>query len=226
MGVGLLVTGTDTGIGKTYVAAALVRALVRSGRSVGVCKPLESGWPDHGDGTDAETLRIAAGGVQSLDEVCLHRFKTPVTPLVAAEIEGVVVDSAGITRHVREQMERFEITLVEGAGGLLAPLAPGWTALDLARDAGLAALVVVGDRLGCLNHALMTERILTGEGVPVAALVMNATPGTWDESVLSNRDVLRMWSSAPVIEDWRDESREGPAEWSEAALDALAAHLG
>ncbi|MCB1152294.1 MAG: dethiobiotin synthase [Deltaproteobacteria bacterium] len=201
-GLGILMTGTDTGVGKTQVGCILAKALRRRGLGIGVCKPMESGWPVEGLGSDSLRLVEAAGTEQTLEEVCPYRLSQPVTPLEAARIDGVTVDKLKLIEHVRGICSRFDVTLVEGAGGLLSPLAPSWTALDLAKQARLAALIVVANQLGCLNHALMTERLLLAEGVRVIGFVFNSPePGDADSdySLRSNERLLRQTAVSPVL---------------------------
>lgn len=216
----IAVTGTDTGVGKTWVACALVRAWVAAGLRVRVCKPLETGWPDgSADETDAGRLRLAAGAQQAIEDVCLYRFREPVAPYVAANRDGVVIDTDLIARHIERLRDGCDVVLVEGAGGLLAPLAPGWTLLDLAARTGAAVLVVVADRLGCLNHALLTERALGTAGVHHLGFVMNLRPGTEDPSRLSNAKTLGEWTHAPIRRAPERADSEAWGRIAEAILD-------
>ncbi len=212
----IAVTGTDTGVGKTWVACALARAWTAAGLRVRVCKPLETGWPQDGDAdeTDAGRLRVAAGADQSIEDVCLYRFREPVAPYVAAASEGVEIDTGLIARHVDGLRDGCDVVLVEGAGGLLAPLAPGWTLLDLATQTGARMLVVVADRLGCLNHALLTERALRAAGVTHLGFVMNQPPGTGDVSRLSNEKTLGEWTHRSI---WRTPDGAGDETWGRIA---------
>lgn len=196
----IAITGTDTGVGKTWVACALARSWSARGLRVRVCKPLETDWPSDGaaDETDAGRLRLAAGADQTIEDVCLYRFRDPVAPYVAAASENVLIDTKRITNHIERLRDGCDVVLVEGAGGLLAPLAPAWTLLDLAAATGAGVLVVVADRLGCLNHALLTERALASEGVGHLGFVMNQPPGTDDPSRLSNAKTLGEWTHAPI----------------------------
>ena len=195
----ILITGTDTGVGKTYVGALLASAFRARGLSVGVFKPLESDWSENGEGSDAAFLAAAAGQAQPLDDVCLYPFAAPLAPLVAARLEGVAVDVERIAAHLENLRRRFDVVLVEGAGGLLAPLAPDWTILDLAAHSGLSALVVVANRLGCLNHALLTDRVLLKGRIERLGFVFNACPNAPDDSQSTNPRVLASLSDAPVL---------------------------
>ncbi|MFN8390334.1 MAG: dethiobiotin synthase [Bdellovibrionota bacterium] len=177
MGKILFITGTDTGVGKTSTAVGLVRALVASGVSLRVMKPVESGCDPGADGrpvpADATQLWNAAGRRQSLDEVCLYRLRAPVSPHVAARAEGVRVDCDAVASAIQTQAQNADIVVVEGAGGLLVPLDGIYTFADLARDVSATCLVVVASRLGALNHAALTFEVLRARNIPVAGYVLN-----------------------------------------------------
>ncbi len=194
----LLITGVDTGVGKTFVAAGLTAALREKGAFVGVYKPVQSGFFDNDARSDAAILAKAAGGAQSMREVCPYRFHAPVAPQLAAQMENRRIDIGVIYDCFEELQKRFELVVVEGAGGLLAPLGPDWTILDMAARYKMPAIIVVANRLGCLNHALLTERALRAEGISVLGFVLNNIGGGGDESVASNAQMLSRLSGAPV----------------------------
>jgi len=196
----ILITGTDTGVGKTHAGRRMAAAFHARGISVGVFKPLESGWPEGGAGSDADLLLKAASSKQTLDDVCLYRLKTPVAPAVAARIDGVEIDVEKILRHLRGLSSRFDIVLVEGAGGLLTPLAKDWNILDLAVKGGMHALVVVANKLGCVNHALLTDFAMKQAGVERIGFVMNAIPGAFDESRKTNAELIASLTGLPVYD--------------------------
>jgi len=151
----IVVTGTDTGVGKTVVAAGLGRALARAGRKVVAIKPLESGCgPEPVDTEDGALLAEATG--QTAPRHALLRLRAPLAPARAAELERIPVDVAGLTAALRGFGERSEVVLVEGAGGLLAPLSWSRTIADVAAEIAARVLVVGADRLGVQNHVLLT----------------------------------------------------------------------
>lgn len=167
----LLVTGTDTGVGKTVVAAALVLSLRERGvRAVGF-KPAETGIAS-GEPADSEVL-AAASGVDEPLAAPLLRAAEPLAPAVAADRAGESLDPAGLEERVRSLRTRGYTVVVEGAGGLLVPLAWDYTALDLAARAGLAAVVVARAGLGTLNHVALTVAALRGRDVAVRGVVLN-----------------------------------------------------
>lgn len=188
----LLVTGTDTGVGKTYVAAALARQLEAEGCRVAAMKPVETGCATEPAPTEDGVILARATGQRSPRQA-LRRFRAPLAPAVAAELEGMTVELEEVAREIRREAEAADVVLVEGAGGLLSPMGWSWTALDLARALDAAALVVASDRLGCINHALLTIGTLEAAGVRVVGLVLNA-PELGDQSTGSNAGAIqRLW---------------------------------
>ncbi len=172
----LFVTGTDTGVGKTVVSAALARAFRDRGLRVGVMKPAETGWPDSPQGvadTDGARLREAAGDPDPLEDIVPVRLAEPLAPAVAAERAGLRVDFADLVARARAKSARVDLLLLEGAGGLLVPLDATRTTLDLVIELGASVLVVAGNRLGVINHALLTVDRLAAASVTVAGVVLN-----------------------------------------------------
>lgn len=169
---GLFVTGTDTGVGKTLVACALVRALRARGVDAGAMKPVETGVGEAGP-LDAIALRDAAGGVDPLEDVCPQRFALPAAPTVAAEAEGRRVDLDAIRQAFARLSARRDLLVVEGAGGLLVPAAKGATMADLAREMQLPLLVVARATLGTVNHTWLTLEAARARGLAVAGVVVS-----------------------------------------------------
>lgn len=178
---GLFVTGTDTGVGKTLVSCAVLRALRRRGRRIGVYKPAETGCPSDAAGQlygeDCRRLLAAAGTGQPEPSVASALYPIPAAPLVSAEAEHATIDPEGLVRDFEKLASEYDSVLVEGAGGLLVPIAPAFTYADLAERLALPVLVVVGSRLGCLNHALLTVAELERRGLRVVGYVLNALEG-------------------------------------------------
>lgn len=192
----LAVTGTDTDVGKTLVTCALVAALRARGVDARAMKPVETGVTDRHAGTDAARLHRAAAGAGDLADVCPVTYAEPLAPMVAAERAGRAVDWAAV-EAARGRVERGAgAFIVEGAGGLLVPFArDGDAVTDLATLASrwrLDFVVVAADRLGVLNHALLTVREAVRRGVRVRAVVLNAVrPAPADLAEATNLDVLR-----------------------------------
>ena len=195
MSRGVWVCGTDTGVGKTMVSSGLVRALaVRGCRVVGL-KPVVSGALGcsapplgavaGGDGSGApaagvpgqweDLLRLeVAGGVPLRDrQRAVYRLQCPAAPSFAARMEGLSIEPARLLAEVRVGMSLGEFAVVEGVGGVRVPLAPGYDTADFTQALGLPAILVVGVRLGCINHALLSGEALAARGIPLAAWVAN-----------------------------------------------------
>ena len=184
---GLFVTGTDTDVGKTYVTCRLAENLRAAGRTVGVYKPACSGAEPPPEGTphgepvwgDVEALRTAAGLTGADDDrICPQRFRAPLAPPVAAAREGRAVDAALLSAGAKAWFGRCDALLVEGAGGLLCPLAlssggTGVSVLDVAADLGFPLLIVARAGLGTVNHTLLTLAAARSRGVPVAGVLLN-----------------------------------------------------
>jgi dethiobiotin synthetase len=205
MAVGLFITGTGTGVGKTYVGALIARALRDSGRRVGVYKPVASGCEIRGGelvSPDAVALWDAAGGPGTLELVCPQRFAAPLAPHLAAQAEGRRVDSQLLRNGIRYWRDTCEIVLVEGAGGLMSPIDDNDYNADLAAEFGYPLIVVAANVLGAINATLQT--LITAstycDGLAVAGIVLN-TPAslTDDPSIDSNRDELQRRCVAPVL---------------------------
>lgn len=193
----LLVTGTDTGVGKTYVACALARALRESGRRVAVMKPVETGVVDAPE--DAVRLREAASDPASLDEICPYRLRAPLAPAVAARLEGVAIDVDALVAAIAHRARAADVLLVEGAGGVLVPIRDTVTYLDLAVRTGLPLLVVAANRVGTVNHAALTARVARAAGVAVRGFVLSQPARETDASAASNADTITALTGLPCL---------------------------
>ena len=180
----LLVTGTDTGIGKTFVACALAHALRARGRTVAVMKPVETGVVS--GPADALRLREAAVDPAPLEDICPYRLRAPLAPAVAARAEGVTIDLARLETLIRRRQAAADVLLVEGAGGLLVPIRDAVTYADLAARLGLPLLVVAANRLGTINHCALTARVAAAAGLTVLGFVLSQPSPQRDASTTSN----------------------------------------
>ncbi len=201
---GLFITGTDTGVGKTYVTALMAKALVTAGQRVGVYKPVASGCRDEA-GTlvsdDAVALWDAAGRPDSLEHVCPQRFRAPLAPHLAAEAEGRKIDPQLIRDGLVYWTERSDIVLVEGIGGLMSPLSAEEYVADLAQEFGYPLIVVSRDALGTIHQTLTTliAAATYGDGLEIAGVVLNRASEVADESVATNRAELTARCVPPVL---------------------------
>jgi dethiobiotin synthetase len=182
---GLFVTGTDTNVGKTVVACALARGWRARGRRVAVLKPVETGVV--GEPEDATRLRAAAGDPATLDAVCPWRFAAPLAPSLAARAAGrPPVDVDALVEHARRRAADADVLLVEGAGGLLVPVAGRTTWADVAARLALPLLVVAANRLGTINHAALTARVAADAGLTIRGFVLSHPTRERDPSAETN----------------------------------------
>jgi dethiobiotin synthetase len=199
---GLLITGTDTGVGKTFVASGLAALLLGKGKRVGVMKPVETGC-ELRDGRlypeDAARLLRFSGSTAPLELVCPYRFAPPLAPGVAAEMAGVRIEKERILLCYGQIAAQHDVTLVEGAGGLLVPLAERYTFAELARDLDIPLLVVVGSRLGAINHALLTLSCARAMGLSVRGYILNHPSPTEDLAAQTNRQALDRFTDVPCL---------------------------
>ena len=196
---GVLVTGTDTGVGKTFVACALAHALRARGRSVAVMKPVETGVTDQPQ--DAVALRDAATDPAPLDEICPYRLRVPLAPAVAARLEGVTIDLARLEALVRQRLGVADVLIVEGAGGLLVPIADSVTYADLAARLQLPLVVVAANRLGTVNHCALTARVAEAMGLEVLGVVLSQPSPACDLSAPTNADTIAALTGLPILGD-------------------------
>ena len=197
------VTGTDTGVGKTFVSCALLHAMARRHPRVVGMKPVAAGLVQTQDGWDSEdaiALR-AASTVRvppALDNPV--RLPDPLSPHLAAERAGTRIDIHHLVACQRELAQHADAMVVEGAGGFLVPLSPEHTGADLAQALGLPVLLVVGLRLGCLNHALLSAEAIRARGLTLAGWVANRIdPGM--AAADDNIAFLRQRLGAPLLAD-------------------------
>ena len=197
---GLFVTGTDTGVGKTLVAAALARFLRRKGIDVGVCKPVESGVADPSrPGPDAELLRFAAQSTDADELLAPLRLRLPLAPAVAAEEEGVRVSPESLVSVIGQLGREHQFLIVEGCGGLMVPLAGGYLVADLVRESGLPLLTVGRAGLGTINHTLLTLFAARSMGLPLAGFLINGMPEEPGPAEKSAPHTLASLASADLL---------------------------
>lgn len=170
------ITGTDTGIGKTYVACQLIRQYVAQGYRVVGMKPVAAGceWVDgQWVNEDAHLLTEASNVKAPLDLVNPYCFQAPIAPHIAAQQENVDIQLEVIVQAYQQLAELADIVVVEGAGGLLVPLNDEITMAELVVALNIPVVLVVGMRLGCINHALLSLAVMQARGLPIQAWVAN-----------------------------------------------------
>lgn len=203
---GLFVVGTDTGVGKTFVATRIVAALAREGLRVGVYKPAASGCRRIGRALvsdDAVALWQAAGEPGELKAVCPQRFTAPLAPHLAAREERKEIDARLLRRGLDYWRKRSDIVIVEGAGGLMSPIGERDYVADLAEEFGFPLVVVAPNRIGTINSTLLTLIVAAArpKPLPIAGIVLNdlLPPKIGDPAVHSNRMELETRCVPPVL---------------------------
>lgn len=199
---GIFITGTDTGVGKTLLAASLAAFLRDRGYRVGVMKPAETGCPES-DGTlipqDALRLKEAAGCAEPIETICPYSFAEPLAPSIAAERSNRKIDVDLLLSTYGEISAKYDVTLVEGAGGLMAPLLPSYTYADFARVLKLPVLVVAANKLGVINHLLLTLEHASCRGLKVLGYVLNRISNENSLAAETNREVLFSLTGVPCL---------------------------
>jgi dethiobiotin synthetase len=226
--IGLFITGNDTGVGKTHVAAMIARAAKAQGANVGVYKPVASGCPSESGNLlaeDAEALWRAAGSPGELERVCPQRFAAALAPHMAARAEGKEVDPALLRSGLDYWRERSDFLVIEGAGGLMSPLGDEEYVADLAHDFGYPLVVVVKNQIGVINQTLQTMIVAMTfrDGLDVAGSILNrAAPPDDDPSLSDNRRQLELRSVPPVLAEVKFGQQDftPPVDWMAIASSA------
>lgn len=200
---GLFITGTDTGVGKTVVTAALAIVLRRRGVNVGVMKPVATGCVRRREGLvseDAEFLAEAADAPEPLHEICPLRLAEPLAPTVAAARAGLTLDLALVMEAWRRLRAAHDVMLVEGIGGLLCPVTPKASAADLAKWLGLPVLIVARAALGTINHVALTVEAARARKIEIAGIVLNRYDrDSEDVAQMTNPDEIQRVTDVPVL---------------------------
>lgn len=190
------ITGTDTAVGKTYAAALLTRGLRRAGFDTVALKPICCGSRD-----DVDILRTASDDELSADATNPIWLQNPVAPLVAARLENRELNLAELETWFQRHRARRRSLLVEGAGGWLVPVTSKSTMADLAVVFGLPVLLVVANRLGCLNHTLLTVESIRAHGLECRGIILNSMPGVSSIATATNKRTLEEICDVPILFD-------------------------
>jgi dethiobiotin synthetase len=197
---GVFVTGTDTGVGKSVLAAALCAALTARGERVAAFKPVVTGlddppgeWPP-----DHELLAGAAGAGQSPEDVAPLRYGPPASPHLAADLAGERIEPRALLDAARAAAASADLLVAEGVGGLMVPITPGYLVRDLAVDLGLPLLVAARPGLGTINHSLLTVEAARAAGLEVRAVVLTPWPERPSTIERSNRDTIAALAGVAV----------------------------
>ncbi|WP_415719775.1 dethiobiotin synthase [Maridesulfovibrio sp.] len=230
MSAGFFITGTGTDVGKTVVTAGLARFFMKGGRKILPVKPVQSGAVVMPDGTldspDGDVYK-AAGAEWDINKQCLYIFEPPTSPHLAAKLAGVELDPVEIAAKVRER-ENDGFLLVEGAGGIMVPLSEEASMLNLMKELRYPVILVVENKLGCINEALLSIAALQQSGLEISGLVMTCpkrpepdTFGIAEENIrfIEKISEVKVIASIPYIEDW-DHSDPKCWELIDKALEA------
>ena len=204
----VFVTGTDTGVGKTYTAACLLRLARACGLRCAGFKPICCG-----DREDAELLLAASEEGLTLDDINPVWFRTPASPFTASLVEERDVDVQQICARFDELRSRVDFVVVEGVGGWLVPIRQDYFASDLAAAMRLPVLIVALNRLGCLNHTLLTVQSIAASGMQCLGVALNDAQALSDVAAATNRDVLSRICDVPILPGLATEMTVLPAEW-------------
>jgi dethiobiotin synthetase len=203
MGKGIFITGTDTGVGKTFVAAGLIRAMKEKDINVCPLKPVETGCKTRRGELipeDAIKLLRASKVSEPVDLVNPYRLKNPLAPAVAADIEGVRINRKKIISAYSQLKKRYDITIVEGAGGIMVPVYKEYLFIDLIKDLNLPVLIVSRPGLGTINHTLLTIEAAMQKGLKVLGVIFNHSVKTKRSmSEKTNPPVIQKLGGMPVL---------------------------
>ena len=201
---GIFVTGTDTGVGKTIIAATLARLLRMNGVSVGVMKPVTSGCREESGQLVSDDARLLCqgAGISVTEDIAPYRLREPLAPAEAARIDGVRIDFAAIKASFDRLASLYQYVIVEGAGGLMVPLSGGLLVADLARELDLPLLVVARPGLGTINHTVLTCFAAQQLGLQVAGVIINGMPEHPGRAEQGAPHQIGSLCGAPVLGIW------------------------
>ena len=188
------ITGTDTGVGKTYVTKLLVESLRAEGKYAVGFKPISCG-----DRDDA-TILAAASGNLPLDEVNPLHFSSAVAPHVAALLENKTINPAEIIASYQTISEKYDPVIVEGAGGWEVPITETYFVSDLAKDLKLPVILVAANRLGALNHILLTLAAIEAKGLKCAGIILNQLEDEMDTPMITNKGIIESLTNVPLLD--------------------------
>lgn len=203
MAKGFFITGTDTGVGKTVITVALIKAICRLGFTAGGMKPIESGCLQQGDvlvPSDGMFIKTITHMEENIGHITPCRFKSPLSPLPASEIEGITVDFEKIRKAFAALSKKYDVVIVEGIGGLLVPITGNYFVIDMAKDFNLPLIVVSRPSLGTINHTMLTVNYALKEGLRVAGIIINYNqPPENTLAEATNPEIIKRLSPVPVI---------------------------
>jgi len=203
---GFFITGTDTDVGKTYVAGCIAHTLIQKGYQVIPRKPIASGCIKQADGSllseDALFLQQSCQSNESLQTICPYQYEPPISPQTAIERAGLVISTQDLLTacQASSQLEEGDFLLVEGAGGFYSPICSDGLNKDLAQALGLPVILVVKNQLGCINHTLLSLAAIEQAGLQVHSIILNFSSETNHAQGLEN------WTNLPIHRVQHEES--------------------
>jgi dethiobiotin synthetase len=207
--VSLFVTGTDTGVGKTFTVRQILRLLNSIGCRAAGMKPICCG-----DRDDAESLLAAGCDGLSIEQINPVWYKTPLAPFPAGQIENVQFKLEAVMEAFRALQGSVEHVFVEGVGGWLVPITADFFVSDLARELRLPVLLVAENKLGCLNHTLLSLESIERSGLECVGVALNDQPGRSDIATATNRDVLQQLCRVPILTNLDEKAGLFPPDWT------------
>lgn len=190
----IFVTGTDTGVGKTYICQLILEALRNRGTKAIGYKPIACG-----DRDDAHSLAKACGETD-LDRINPVHMKTPVSPYVACMLENRNIDPASLVSHYQSLAANHDTVIVEGAGGWQVPITRDYHISDFAKELGLPVLLVAANKLGAINHILLTIDAIRAKGLTCIGLILNQLDDELDTAMITNKGVIEALSGVPLLD--------------------------
>lgn len=198
------IAGTDTGVGKTHITKILLEELRANGIDAVGYKPIVCG-----DRTDAELLATASGGI-SIDEINPLWLKTAAAPWIAAQLENRSIDIEPLLAGYHALAAKHELVLVEGVGGWEVPLTADYSSANLAKDLGLPVALVIANRLGAINHSVLSVQSMRARDVPIVGLIFNHLEDELDTAMIANKHCIPTLTGLPILcevihsQDWID----------------------
>ncbi|MCX7713252.1 MAG: dethiobiotin synthase [Chthoniobacterales bacterium] len=212
------ITATDTNVGKTFFTSLLLRAAKEKGWRPFALKPLCTGGEE-----DIKILLSELPSPFRKEDICYASYPHPAAPAVAAELSGKTISKEDLLDWCRQKLTQNPVCFIEGAGGWLVPIVQNWCIADLAAELNLPVLLIVPDRLGCVNHTALTAYHMNTRGVRLAGVILNQLPGQQPLAAGSNADLLRKAFSLPVLGSLPTDSQFLPSPLEEAIWQALQA---
>ncbi len=193
---GFFITGTDTDAGKTYVSSLIIKSLRAEGINTLGYKPLCCGGRE-----DAYALKEASGGEVDLDKVNPVWMRTAAAPYVAAMFEKASIEIEPLIKGASELAEQCDVVIAEGAGGWMVPVLKDYTIGDYAKELGLPVILIVGNKLGALNHTMLTVQAMRASGVEPVGLIFNNLIDELDTATITNKGIAEEMTGVPVLMD-------------------------